>query len=68
MTISKGPKLVDVPNVIGKSEREAVQALKDAGVEVKVNYAFGSSVLGLVARQDKAGQQPEGSVVTITVA
>ncbi|WP_346959079.1 PASTA domain-containing protein [uncultured Arthrobacter sp.] len=67
LTISKGPKLVDVPNVFRKSEEEAVQVLKDAGFEVKVNYAFGSSVLGLVAGQDKTGRQPEGSLITITV-
>ena len=67
LTISKGPKLVDVPNVFRKSEEEAVQVLKDAGFEVKVNYAFGSSVLGLVAGQDKTGRQPEGSLITIAV-
>ncbi|QDY91419.1 PASTA domain-containing protein [Arthrobacter sp. UKPF54-2] len=67
LTISKGPKLVEVPNVFRKPEAEAIKALKDAGFEVKVSYAFGSSVLGLVAGQDKTGRQPEGSVVTITV-
>ena len=67
LTISKGPKFVEVPDVFRKPEEEAVQALKDAGFEVKVNYAFGSSVLGLVAGQDKTGRQPEGSLVTITV-
>jgi serine/threonine-protein kinase len=67
LTISKGPKFVQVPDVFRKPEEEAVQALKDAGFEVKVNYAFGSSVLGLVAGQDKTGRQPEGSLVTITV-
>lgn len=67
LTISKGPKLVEVPNVFRKPEAEAIKALKDAGFEVKVNYTFGSAVLGLVAGQDKRGQQPEGSLVTITV-
>ncbi|MGY3317647.1 protein kinase domain-containing protein [Arthrobacter sp. TE12232] len=67
LTISKGPKLVQVPSVFRKPEAEAVQALKDAGFDVKVTYAFGASVLGLVAGQDKTGQQPEGSLITITV-
>ena len=67
LTISKGPKLVQVPDVFRRPEAEAVKALKDAGFEVKVSYTFGSSVLGLVAGQDKRGQQPEGSLVTITV-
>src|SRR6478672_782810 len=61
LTISKGPKFVQVPDVFRKPEAEAVKALKDAGFEVKVSYAFGSSVLGLVAGQDKTGRQPEGS-------
>ena len=67
LTISKGPKFVQVPDVFRKPEAEAVKALKDAGFDVKVSYAFGSSVLGLVAGQDKTGRQPEGSVITITV-
>lgn len=67
LTISKGPKLVQVPSVFRQPEAEAVQALKDAGFDVKVTYAFGASVLGLVAGQDKTGQQPEGSLITITV-
>ncbi|QDW29446.1 PASTA domain-containing protein [Arthrobacter sp. KBS0702] len=67
LTISKGPKFVQVPDVFRKPEAEAVKALKDAGFEVKVSYAFGSSVLGLVAGQDKTGRQPEGSLITITV-
>ncbi|MDQ0756811.1 Stk1 family PASTA domain-containing Ser/Thr kinase [Arthrobacter sp. B3I4] len=67
LTISKGPKFVLVPDVFSKPEADAVRALKDAGFEVKVKYAFGSSVLGLVAGQDKTGRQPEGSLVTITV-
>lgn len=67
LTISKGPKLVPVPDVFRRPEAEAVQALKDAGFEVKVNYAFGAPVLGLVAGQNKTGQQPEGTLVTLTV-
>ena len=67
VTVSKGPKLVQVPSVFRMSEKEAVKALKDAGFEVKVKYAFGGAVLDIVAGQDKTGQQPEGSLVTITV-
>ena len=67
LTISKGPKYVEVPSVFRKSEAEAVQALKNAGFDVKVTYAFGASVLDIVAGQDKTGQQPEGSLITITV-
>jgi serine/threonine-protein kinase len=69
LTISKGPKLVQVPSVSRMSEAQAVKALKDAGFEVKVNYAFpGGPLLDIVASQDKSGQQPEGSLITIAVA
>ena len=67
LTISKGPKYVEVPSVFRKSEAEAVAALKNAGFDVKVTYAFGASVLDIVPGQDKTGQQPEGSLITITV-
>lgn len=67
LTISKGPKMVPVPDVFRKSETEATRLLKDAGFDVKVSYAFGTAVLGIVAGQDKTGTAPEGSTVTITV-
>ena len=67
LTISKGPKLVEVPSVFRMSEEEAVKALRDAGFDVKVNYTFGGAVLDIVAGQDKTGLQPEGALVTITV-
>ncbi|MFJ3958552.1 Stk1 family PASTA domain-containing Ser/Thr kinase [Arthrobacter sp. NPDC090010] len=68
LTISKGPRMVQVPNVFGKSEKDAVQLLQDAGFTVKKDYTYGRAIFGLVAGQDKTGEQPEGSTVTITVA
>ncbi|CAI3796107.1 Stk1 family PASTA domain-containing Ser/Thr kinase [Pseudarthrobacter sp. MM222] len=67
LTISKGPKLVQVPAVFRMSEKDAEKVLRDAGFEVEVKYAFGEPVLGIVAGQDKVGLEPEGSVITITV-
>jgi beta-lactam-binding protein with PASTA domain len=67
LTLSLGPRMVEVPNVFSKSEKEAVAVLEDAGFAVEVDYTFGESVLGLVAGQDKTGKQPEGSTVTLTV-
>lgn len=67
LTISKGPRMVHVPDVFRRSEKEATAILRDAGFDVKVSYAFGTSVLGIVAGQDKTGTAPEGSTVTITV-
>jgi serine/threonine-protein kinase len=68
LTISKGPKMVKVPDVFGKSEKEATQVLTAAGFTVKSNYTYGRPIFGLVAGQDKTGDQPEGSTITITVA
>ena len=68
LTISKGPKFVQVPDVFGKTEDAAREALGAAGFQVKVTYTFGAPVLGLVARQDKKDLQPEGSLITITVS
>ncbi|BCT75921.1 serine/threonine protein kinase [Sinomonas cyclohexanicum] len=68
LTISKGPKMVRVPDVFGKSEKEAVQLLQAAGFSVKSSYTYGRPIFGLVAGQDKSGDQPEGTTITITVA
>ena len=68
LTISKGPKMVKVPEVVRRSEREAVEILEEAGFEVRVSYPFGVAILGGVVGQDKSGEQPEGSTITITVS
>lgn len=67
LTISAGPRIVTVPDVFSDPEAEAIAKLEEAGFAVEVNYAFGTSVLGLVAGQDLTGEHPEGSTVTITV-
>lgn len=67
VTLSVGPRIVEVPNVFSKPEADAVKALEAAGFAVVVDYTFGSSVLGLVAGQDLTGKHPEGSTVTLTV-
>ncbi|MHA7245591.1 Stk1 family PASTA domain-containing Ser/Thr kinase [Arthrobacter tecti] len=67
LTISAGPRIVMVPDVFSDPETVAIEKLEAAGFNVEVNYAFGSSVLGLVAGQDLTGEHPEGSTVTITV-
>jgi serine/threonine-protein kinase len=67
LTVSKGPKLVDVPSYIGKQAKEAEQALKKLGFEVRVNNILGG-FFGTVRDQDPVNTQvPEGSVVTLTV-
>lgn len=67
LTISAGPRMVAVPNVFSQPEDAAIAKLEAAGFTVEVSYAFGESVLGLVAGQDLTGEHPEGSTVVITV-
>ncbi|WDF34492.1 PASTA domain-containing protein [Arthrobacter agilis] len=67
LTLSQGPRMVKVPNVFSLSEDRAVEALEAAGFTVQVDYTFGSAVLGLVAGQSPAGEQPEGTTIRITV-
>ncbi|MFD5101616.1 Stk1 family PASTA domain-containing Ser/Thr kinase [Streptomyces albidochromogenes] len=66
LTVSKGPRMVPVPDVVGESVDDAKQALRDAGFEVEVDrpfLSFSDEVAGQsVEEGDKA---PEGSTVTI---
>ncbi|XTR52072.1 PASTA domain-containing protein [Pseudarthrobacter sp. So.54] len=67
LTVSKGPKLIDLPSFIGKQVGEARKALEDLGFEVRVENFLGG-FFGTVRDQDpKNTKAPEGSVVTLTV-
>jgi serine/threonine-protein kinase len=67
LTVSKGPKLVQVPSFIGKQAGEARKALEKLGFEVRVNNILGG-FFGTVRDQDPVNTQvPEGSLVTLTV-
>ncbi|MET8504667.1 Stk1 family PASTA domain-containing Ser/Thr kinase [Streptomyces sp. NPDC004787] len=68
LTVSKGPKMVEVPDVVGATADEARAELEAAGFEVKVEKEF--PFLGdTVARQSVRGGDTaaEGSTVTITL-
>ncbi|WP_405065849.1 Stk1 family PASTA domain-containing Ser/Thr kinase [Kribbella sp. NBC_01510] len=69
MVVSKGPPLVDVPNVKRKSTAEAQQILTGAGFVVKVEKAPFNLGLNIVAAQNPgAGKKAQpGTTVTITV-
>ncbi len=68
IAISTGPKLVAVPDVIGKTESEAKATLTTAGFEVLVNYQT-SPDDGIVLTQDPFApfEAKYGSKVTIWV-
>ncbi|MER5734092.1 MULTISPECIES: Stk1 family PASTA domain-containing Ser/Thr kinase [unclassified Streptomyces] len=68
LTVSKGPRPVEVPDVLGMTTDEARAALEDAGFEVKVEKSFpflGNEVTGQSAEGGTTA--PEGSTVTITI-
>ncbi|MFI8196228.1 Stk1 family PASTA domain-containing Ser/Thr kinase [Streptomyces sp. NPDC085942] len=66
LTVSKGPRLVDVPDVTGRTVDEARSTLEEAGFEVKVDRPF-LSFSDTVASQSVDGGEraPEGSTITI---
>lgn len=66
LTVSKGPQMIDVPDVTGKDVDEARSELEDAGFEVKVDRPF-LSFSDTIASQsvDGGDRAPEGSTITI---
>lgn len=67
LTISKGPEMITVPDLVGKQVDQAVAALKALGFEVNVKNLLGG-FFGTVRFQDPQGvQAPKGSTVTLQV-
>ncbi|MGB7425827.1 MAG: Stk1 family PASTA domain-containing Ser/Thr kinase [Ornithinimicrobium sp.] len=68
LTISKGPELVAMPQVIGMQFREAKPLLEDLGLKVKREEIAGA-LFGTVRFQsvDEGEQIPVGTEVTISV-
>lgn len=66
LTVSKGPQMIDVPDVTGKSVDDARGELEDAGFEVKVDRPFLSFSDTIDSQSVDGGDQaPEGSTITI---
>ena len=69
--LSLGSEKVAVPNVVGKSQSDAMAALKNAGFEVSVSEEASSDVKqGNVIRQSPTSDESleKGSTVSITVS
>ncbi|MEV2247845.1 Stk1 family PASTA domain-containing Ser/Thr kinase [Streptomyces sp. NPDC049970] len=66
LTVSKGPRMLAVPDVTGKDVEEARSVLEEAGFEVEVDRPF-LSFSDTVARQstEPGKKAPEGSTITI---
>lgn len=65
--LSKGPRMVEVPNFVGKQLSDAQTELERLGFEVAVETPLGN-FFGTVRSQDPAdGEAEEGSTVTLVV-
>ncbi|NEB37822.1 Stk1 family PASTA domain-containing Ser/Thr kinase [Streptomyces sp. SID14515] len=66
LTVSKGPRMLDVPDVVGRDVDEARSTLEEAGFEVKVERPFLSFSDTIAGQSVDGGEQaPEGSTITI---
>ncbi|MFF0887987.1 Stk1 family PASTA domain-containing Ser/Thr kinase [Streptomyces sp. NPDC003456] len=69
LTVSKGPEMIEVPDVVGDSVDDATRALEEAGFEVDEDRGllglFGDTVKG---QSVEGGERaPEGSTITIEI-
>ncbi|MGW7399348.1 Stk1 family PASTA domain-containing Ser/Thr kinase [Streptomyces cyaneofuscatus] len=66
LTVSKGPRMLDVPDITGRDVEEARATLEEAGFEVKVDRPFLSFSDTIASQSVEGGEQaPEGSTITI---
>jgi eukaryotic-like serine/threonine-protein kinase len=69
LTLSKGPEMIEVPDVVGDSVDDAKQKLEDAGFEVDEDRGllglFGDEVKGQSV--DGGETAPKGSTITIEI-
>ncbi|MFD6300159.1 Stk1 family PASTA domain-containing Ser/Thr kinase [Streptomyces sp. NPDC060235] len=69
LTVSKGPEMIEVPDVVGDSVNDATQKLKDAGFEVDEDRGLLGLFGDTVKKQSVEGGDtaPKGSTVTIQI-
>ncbi|MBK5306820.1 MAG: Stk1 family PASTA domain-containing Ser/Thr kinase [Frankiaceae bacterium] len=70
LVVSKGPELIPVPNVQGKPEAEAKDAVNKAGFKYTTVQVFSDTVpVGVVADQSpSSGNAPRNSSITLQVS
>ncbi len=67
LTVSKGPRLVEVPNLVGKQVAAATKALEDLGFKVTVEKLLGGFFGTVRFQTPDGGQTPEGSTIVLQV-
>lgn len=66
LTVSKGPRMLDVPDVTGRNVEEARSTLEEAGFEVKVDRPFLSFSDTIASQSVDGGERAaEGSTITV---
>lgn len=71
LTVSKGAKRAEVPNVLGMSRSEAASVLKNAGFDIKITEVYDTnSTKGKVIGQSPEGgsSQKEGTTISLRVS
>ena len=70
LVVSKGPELLAVPDVVGKTRADAEKALAEAGFGAAVTEVFSDTVKkGIVVAQDPAtGRAPRDSAIALQVS
>ncbi|MBP2414993.1 serine/threonine-protein kinase [Arthrobacter stackebrandtii] len=67
LTISMGPKMIDVPSMVGKQVGAATAELKALGFEVEVKNLLGGFFGTVRFQTPDGGQAPEGSTIVLQV-
>lgn len=67
LTLSKGPRMIDVPDLVGKQVGVATQELEDLGFTVKVENFLGGFFGTVRIQTPDGGQAPEGSTIVLKV-
>ncbi|MET4001378.1 serine/threonine protein kinase/beta-lactam-binding protein with PASTA domain [Arthrobacter sp. UYCu511] len=67
LTISKGPRMIEVPNLVGKQVDVATKELKDLGFEVNVENFLGGFFGTVRIQTPEGGLAPEGSTIVLKV-
>ena len=67
LTLSKGPRMIDVPSMVGKQVGAATSELKALGFEVEVKNLLGGFFGTVRFQTPGGGQAPEGSTIVLQV-
>jgi eukaryotic-like serine/threonine-protein kinase len=70
LSVSSGPGLGTVPNVVGKPVADAIRLLREKGFKARVTHRFSDRAKGAVIEQDPSAgaRESRGSSVDVTVS